>query len=174
EIAFRPNLYGILLQRFFRFEREAQDFVIHLNETKSFFGDVPVDCSDSRYRFADEADRIVENVAALQGDLFDVVVVLQSAGNTAGTPDNLTILMREDRLHAWKSEGPGDIDAANSRVRMRAAEDARIKHAGELTIVCIGRFAGDTFQCVDARRRVADRLQRSNGGVVLLSHREPP
>ncbi len=48
-------------------------------------------------------------------------------------------------------------------VRVRAAEDARVEHPGQMNVAGIGGRAGDALDGVDARRSVADGFQRIHG-----------
>src|SRR5437867_12441809 len=113
-----------------------------------------IDCSDSRYGLADEPHGIIKNIAALPGDLLNIIVVLQPAGNSAGSPDDLTILVSEDGLHSGNSKRLAHIDPAASRLRMRAAENSRAEPPRTLYAVRVGCLAGDTSESIDTRRRM--------------------
>src|SRR5437870_10935699 len=115
-----------------------------------------IECSDSRYGLADEPHGIVEHIAALPGDLLDIIVVLQSAGNSAGSPDDLTIVVSEDGLHSGNGKRLGHIDTADSRVRMRAAENPRVEHPRKLNVGRVGCLAGDMFVRIVTRLGVPD------------------
>ena len=57
-----------------------------------------------------------------------------------------------------------DLDA---RVRMRAAQHARVQHARQLDVARVVRVAGHALDGVDARRRVADGLHRRDAGAAV-------
>ena len=103
-VAFGPDLDGVGFERFFLIENERQNFVIDRDVAQRFFGGVPVDGGDGGDGFAHEAHRIVEGVAALFGDLLDVVGVLAAAGDGARAPDELAVLVRDHGLDAGHGE----------------------------------------------------------------------
>ena len=156
EVALGPDLRRVRLERLFRIEHERQHLVVDRDQPQRFFGDVAIDGRDRRDRLADEAHRVVERVAPLLGDLLDLVVVLLAAGDRPGAPDDLAVLVRDDRLHAGQRARLRRVDATDARVRMRAAQHARVEHARQLDVAGVGRLAGDALDGVDARRRVAD------------------
>ena len=53
----------------------------------------------------------------------------------------------------------GEVDAADARVGMRAAQHLEMQHALQLVVVEIGRGRGDVAQHVLALRRLADLLE---------------
>src|SRR5438128_10439455 len=113
---------------------------------------------DGCNRLANEAHRVVENVPALFRYLFDVVVVLLPAGDAAGAKDDLAVLVRQNRLHAGKSKRLRSIDTADPRVRMRAAQDARIEHSRKLNIVGVCSLAGYALDRINAWCRIDEDL----------------
>ena len=94
------------LQRFFGLEDERQNFVIDLDVAQGFFGDVPIHGGDGGHRFAHEAHGIVEGVAALLGDLLDLIVVLAPARDGARAPHDGAVFMRENRFDAGHAPRP--------------------------------------------------------------------
>src|SRR4029077_17671263 len=104
-----------------------------------------------------------------------------------GAPDDLTVLMREDRLHAGHGLRFRHVDRLDARVRMRTPQHLRVEHARQLHVVRVLRAPGDPLASVDARRRVPDDLHlihadigiaggpgRGGSIVWLLLHRAPP
>ena len=75
--------------RFFGIEHEGQNFVFDRDVPQRFFGGVPVDGGNRRHGLAHEAHRIVEGVAALLGDLLDLLDVLAAARDGARAPHEL-------------------------------------------------------------------------------------
>jgi len=67
--------------------------------------------------------------------------------------------MRQDEFHARKSEGLGNIDLANLRMCVSAAQNARVKHSGKMNVPAVGGLAGDALDGVNARGTMADRLE---------------
>jgi hypothetical protein len=67
--------------------------------------------------------------------------------------------MRQDELDARQRLGPRDIDLANLSMSMRAAEYPRIEHPGEVDVAAVRGLPGDAFHGVNARGRMADRLE---------------
>jgi hypothetical protein len=65
----------------------------------------------------------------------------------------------KDAAHAGHLLGFGEIDAANPRVAVRAAQHLEIQHALKLVIVEIGRGRGDVPEHVLALRALADFLE---------------
>jgi hypothetical protein len=55
---------------------------------------------------------------------------------------------------------------------MRAAKYSRIKHPGEMDVTAISSLPGDALYGINARSRMADRLEGSESGS--LAHRAPP
>ena len=86
QVALRPDLQRAGLERLFRFQHERQHLVFHRDQPQRLFGGVPIGRRNRRHRIADEAHRIVERVAALLGDLLDVVVVLHAARDRSRAP----------------------------------------------------------------------------------------
>ena len=129
------------------------------------------DGRDGRHRLADEAHRVVERVAALLRDLLDLVVVLLAAGDRAGAPDDRAVLVREDRLDARQRPRLRRRRWPDARVRMRAAQHARVEHARQLNVARVGGAAGDALDGVDARRRMADGLERRQAGRTPVARR---
>ncbi len=74
----------------------------------------------------------------------------------AARPDHATVFVGDDGFDARELKRLGDVDAADARVRVRAAEDARVKHPGQMNVAGIGGRAGDALDGVDAGRGVAD------------------
>src|SRR5262245_22815426 len=134
---------------------------------------MPVHCGYCGHAISDEAHVVIEYVSALFRDLLDLVVVLLATGNAACAKYNLAILVGQDSLYSGESKRPRYVNSANSRVRMRAAQNASIEHPRQLDVVGVSCLACDSIDSVDARRRATDRLQWRTGGF-LLSHREPP
>ena len=63
----------------------------------------------------------------------------------------------EHRLHAWGAPRRLDIDVANARVGVRAAQDLGVQHARQLEIRRVQRRTADFLPRVDGRDRLADR-----------------
>src|SRR5215831_14847715 len=124
---------------------------------------MPVDRGNCSNGITDETNRIIEDIATVFRDFLNVIVVLLAARYTTGSPDDFAVLMSENRLHAGKSHSFRRVDAANPRVR----------HPGQLYVIGVGCFACYTLQSIDAWCGMADSCQGGDGGILLLSHREP-
>ena len=118
EVALGPDLRRVGLQRLFRIEHERQHLVVDRDQLQRLFGDVPIDGGDGGDRIAHEPHRVVERVAPLLGDLLDLVVVLLAAGDRAGAPHDLAVLVRDDRLDA------------RQRLRLRRRRSLRMRACG--------------------------------------------
>jgi hypothetical protein len=178
KIALGPNLYGARLERFFVVEDKRQDLVLHRNQREGFLGHVTIHGGNSGHRLADKSHRVIERKTVLCGDLLGLVAVLLSAGDRTRTPDDVSVLVRENRFDARESTRPRDVDRRDARVRMRAAQYSGVQHARELNVVGIFRLAADPLARIDARRRMAHRGQgrhtEGRSGRTLLAHCAPP
>ena len=107
---------------------------------------MPVQSRDRCYRIASEADRIVEQIAFVLG--------------VATAPNNIAIFVREHRFNAWQRQSLRYIDTADAGMGMRAAENARVEHTGQMDVAGVVGFAGDTLERVHARGGMADGFER--------------
>ena len=156
---------GARLQRLFRIEHERQHFVVDGDQPQRLFGDVAIDGGDGRHRLADEAHRIVERVAALLGDLLDLVVVLPAAGDRARAPDDRAVLVREHRLDAGQRQRLRGVDRCGcGRADAGCAARARTACPGSADVAGVGGLAGDAL---DARRCAGSRGRRSSALDVV-------
>src|ERR1700687_3565793 len=80
--------------------------------------------------------------------------------------------MRQNGLDARKRQGLGNINLANLRVSMSAAEYTSIKHPGKMDVAGISSFSRCTLYGINARGWMTDRLSR--GECRRQTHREPP
>ena len=165
QVAFGPDLHRAGRERFLRIEDKRQRLVLHRDQEERFFRDVTIDRRDRRHRFADEADRVVEGVAAMDGDLLHVLVVLLAARDGPRAPDEAAVLVRDDGLHAGKRERLRRVDAADPGVRVRAPQHPRVQHAGQRHVAGVDRLPGDALDRVDAGRRMSYDIQRRNRGT---------
>ena len=62
----------------------------------------------------------------------------------------------DDPFHARRARRRRIVDRANTRMRMRAAQNFQMQQIGEAVIVVVGRRAGDVAKDVLALRRLAD------------------
>src|SRR5439155_3192157 len=164
DVAVGPDLHvgpdGVVV-----IEDERQQLVVDRDALQRLFGDLTIDGGDRSNGFPRETHRIVERVAALPGDLLDLVVVLLAAGNRSRPPHHVAVLVRDDRLHAGERTRPGHVDASDPRMRMRTAEHARVQHARQLDVAGVDRLAADPFHGVDAWRGTTNDAQRSDRGT---------
>ncbi len=72
------------------------------------------------------------------------------------------VLTGDHGLDAWNPAGRRDIDAADARMRMRAAQDLAVQGAGQHDVVGVDRLAGDLGAGVDLCERSADDLHTVN------------
>src|SRR5215471_14919154 len=124
---------------------------------------MPVGCCDRGDRISDKAHRVVECVTALLGDLFDGVIVLLAAGDSARAPNDGAIFVSQYGLHSRESLSLGGIDALDASMRMRAAQDFGVEHTRQLDVAAVGCLPGDALAGVDARRLMPDRLKGRGG-----------
>ncbi len=163
QVAFGPDLRGAGLERVLGIEHERQRLVVDRNQLQGLFGRVTIDRGDRRHRLADESHGIVERVPAVLRDLLDLFVVLRAAGNGPGAPEDRAVVVRDDRLHAGHGQRLRRVDPDDARVRMRASQDARVEHAGQLDVAAVGRLACRPLDRVDAMRGVAERREGADG-----------
>jgi hypothetical protein len=135
-------------ERLFGVEHEGQRLVLHVDEPRSFFGDVAVNGCDGGHRVAGEAHRVIEKVAPV--------------ARIAGGPYYRAILVGDDGFDTRQREGARTGDAADSRVRMRAAQDARVEHSRKAEIAGVNGGPGYALDGVDARLGAADGFERGH------------
>ena len=170
-VAVGPDLGGAGLERFFLIEDEGEHFVIDGDVLQGFFGGVAIDGGYGGDGLTREADGIVKRIAALFGDLLDVLGVLASAGPRAGAEDVFAVLVGDDGFDAGQGLGLRGVDTADARVRVGAAQDARVEHAGKVDVERVRGLAGDALAGVDAGGGVAngfEGLDGRGGGIVDL------
>ena len=162
QVALRPDLRRVRLERRFRIEHEGERLVVDVDQLQRVLGRVSIDGCDRRHRIADEPYGVVEGVTAVLGDLLDFVVVLLPAGNPAGAPHDLAVLVRDDGFDAGQRARLRRVDADDPRVRMRTAQHACVQHSRQPDVAGVLRFAGDALYRVDARCCVAHDIQRGD------------
>src|SRR5207302_7214778 len=87
-------------------------------------------------------------------------------------PDDTAVLVRQDKLDPSESQGLGGVNLPDARVRMRAAQYARVQHPWKMNVSGISGFPGHAFNCVNAGGGMADCLQRGEFGWP--AHHAPP
>jgi hypothetical protein len=118
------------LQRVLVIEHEGEWFVVDDDQLQRFVCDVAIEGRHRGDRFANEPYRIVEGVPPLLRDLLDLIAVLLPTCDRSRAPHDLTVLVREDRLHARQGARLRDVDGLDLRMRMRTAKDAGVEHPG--------------------------------------------
>jgi hypothetical protein len=111
------------------------------------------------YRFPEKAHGVVEGIASLSSGFLDLIYVLPPAGDRASTPNDSAVFMRQDEFDARQRLSFGDIHLANLSMSMSATQYSRMKHPGEVDVTAIRSLPRDAFYGINARGRVADRLQ---------------
>lgn len=135
QIASRVNGRRTGLEGPFRVEHEREPLVFDLDQMQRVLCGMPINCSNCSHGVADESYGIVEQESFVP--------------RVAAAPDDAAVLVSDDRLHARKLEGPASIDAHDPRMRMRAAQHTREKHARKTDVRCVACRAGDAFIRVD-------------------------
>ena len=103
---------------------------------------MPIRRRHRRHRVADKTHRVVEDEPRVR--------------MTAAGPGYLGVAVMNHRLDARQFLGFRGIDADDLRVRVRAAQHARVEHAGKLDVAGVLRLPGDALVGVDARNSFAD------------------
>src|SRR5262249_59520204 len=69
-----------------------------------------------------------------------------------------------------------DVDRANARVGVRAAQDLRVEHARQLQVADVARAAGHLVRALAALQALADRIGLAVhvAGREAVGHRRPP
>ena len=80
-------------------------------------------------------------------------------GNLLAGEADLVIFDPERRDHAALLLGPGQIDAAHHRMRVRAPQDRSVEHPGHLDVVAVACAAGRLERSVDARSLPAQNAE---------------
>ncbi len=126
KIAARLDLDRARLQSFLRIQDKGQRFIVDIDQPDGVFGHVPVYGCHRCNGIAREADGVVEQVPLVLG--------------IAAAPDHIAILVRQHRLHAGQRQRFRCVDPADARVRMWAAQNARVQHPGQMEIACVRRL----------------------------------
>ena len=152
-------------------EHRRQLLVIDFDQAQRLFRGIDGQCRHRRHRIADvthffhgDNGLIFENRAVIRLDAF----VVQD------------IVAREHRHHAGDFESFGNIDALDARVRVRAAENLAVTHAGDAHVGEIARSAGHFGLVIEPAHRFADcrsylhRLSSSHAGGRGGRYFNPP
>src|SRR5262245_18179453 len=65
---------------------------------------------------------------------------------------------REHGDNTWRSAGCVAIDCADARVRLIAATEGNVQHAGDLSVVSVAAESGEQTRILGALNRFADDL----------------
>jgi hypothetical protein len=132
-----------------------QHLVVHLDQPERLLGDRLAGRGKGGDRLA-----LVEHLAlghALLRDIFEVQCAFRTGdqarfyGREVGA--------RDDRLDAGQRFGLPDVDAADARVGMRAAQHRTLKHVRGDIVGAIDRLAGDLLDPIGAYRAAADETE---------------
>ena len=134
---------------------KGKRLVIHFDEARGFFGDVAIDGGNGCYGVAREANRVGEDVTLV--------------ARIAAAPDDVAVFAGDDLLDAGERQCFRNVHAADVGMRMRAAQDSRVEHAGEMDVAGVSGGAGDALAGVDARRCVAHGLERVHALVLPVA-----
>ena len=119
----------------------GQDLVLDLDHAHGFVGDVLAVGRDDGDRGADFEDLLVEQTTI--GRAAAELDVLVHVGQVAAV---------QDRAHARELLGFADVDALDARMRMRAAQRARVQRARHRHVLGVLAEPGDDAQALHARR----------------------
>ena len=136
--------------------RRRQHVIIDRDQCRGVLGDIPVFGQDDGDRFADkrhlavgqrEGPALVEPGAGIRG-----------ADHAPPLHDRRELVEREHRGNAGHRAGGAGIDAADQRMRMWAAQEGRMQHAGARDVVDKARAAGQQRMVFKARNARSDQF----------------
>ena len=134
--------------------------VLHLDQVQRGGCDLLGGRGDSRHRVTDEARLVGRERMLILADWQDAERCRQVAAC-------------EHRLDSLQPLGPGGIDRANPRVRMRAAQQLGPEHAGQDEIVGKPRAAGHLGNGVGLDLRLPDDAQVTGGHAASPAWARP-
>ena len=138
------GLHGLL-----RVKDRGQQLVLDVDQFQRLLRDLFADGRHCGQAVADETHLGVEYVLVLD-------VVQDARGGRARVKNARHVVNREDRLDARQRPRPAGVHAQHPGMRVRAALDLAIQHAGQQDICRVARCAGHLLDAVHPGRPRAD------------------
>ena len=132
---------------FHRVERNGERLVFDLDEVAGILGDVAVLGDNGR-------DRLAVMAHLLSGD--QVLDDRAGAERRQRRRPLRHVLARHDRDHARERRRLARVDADDARVRVRAAQDRRVRHARQLDVVDVAPLPAQEPRVLDAVEALAE------------------